>query len=70
MSVRFTKRLGSTRVPRVQFGVPPNCGGARSQVFTRSHPQQRRRSPVLGGTPETTRETRVLQLRTEGYRHE
>lgn len=61
MSVRRTKRMCSTRVSRVQFGVPPNCGETRHQTLTRLRHQQRRPSPVSGGTPETTRGTRVLQ---------
>ena len=28
-SPKSARHLGSTRVSRVQFGVPPNCGGAR-----------------------------------------
>lgn len=69
MSVSLPKRTGSTRVPRVQFGVTPNCGGARRQTFTRSLHQQRRRSPVSGATPETTRGTRVLQQSNESARY-
>jgi hypothetical protein len=61
MNFRFTKRAGSTRVPRVQFGVPPNCGETRRHTPTRTRHQQRRPFPVSGGTPETTRATRVLQ---------
>lgn len=69
MSVSFSQRAGSTRVSRVQFGVPPNCGATGRQTSARSRHQQRRRAPVSGDTPETTRETRVLQLRNEGCRH-
>ena len=51
--------LGSTRVSRVHFGVPPKCGeGFRhweklTDRLTFTPPS------VSGGTPETTRETRV-----------
>jgi hypothetical protein len=69
MSAILPKRAGSTRVSRVQFGVPPNCGETRRQTFARSRHQQRRHSPVSGETPETTRETRTLHLRIEGYHH-
>jgi hypothetical protein len=53
-----TVAVGSTRVSRVQFGVPPNCVGARTTVLDRrktasSVPK------VSGVTPETTRGTRV-----------
>lgn len=68
MSVSLAQRACSTRVSRVQFGVPPNCGEARGLTLNRSHhPQHRPR--VSGATPETTRETRVLQLRIETLRH-
>ena len=69
MSVKFAQRLGSTRVPRVQFGVPPNCSETRHLAFTCSRYSMRRLSPVSGGTPETTRETRVLQQSNESARH-
>jgi hypothetical protein len=65
MRLRFTKRACSTRVPRVQFGVPPNCGGAHDLALDRSHHEQRRPSPVSGATPETTRGTRVLHPSNE-----
>jgi hypothetical protein len=44
---------GSTRVSRVQFGVPPNCGGGRTSF-------ERRSRLVSGATPETARGTRAL----------
>ena len=69
MSVRLTKRSCSTRVSRVQFGVSPNCGGACDLAHNRTCQQQRRPSPVSFATPETTRETRVLQLRIGSFRH-
>lgn len=68
MSVRLTQRACSTRVSRVQFGVSPNCGGARELVIDRPHHPERR-PRVSGATPETTRETRVLQLRIGSFRH-
>ncbi len=68
MSVSLAQRACSTRVSRVQFGVPPNCGEARGLTLNRSHHPQRR-PHVSGATPETTRETRVLQLRIGTLRH-
>jgi len=52
--------VGGTRVSRVQFGVPPNCHGARATEFRRMNNSNLCPSPVSGVTPETTRETRVL----------
>lgn len=69
INVRLTQRACSTRVSRVQFGVSPNCGGARGQAFTRSRHSMHRAPSVSGATPETTRETRVLQLRIGIFRH-
>ena len=54
--------VGSTRVSRVQFGVPPNCHGARATEFRRMNNSNLCPSPVSGVTPETTRETRVLPI--------
>ena len=68
MSVKLTQRACSTRVGRVQFGVSPNCGGAHGIALARPHHPQRR-PPVSGAMPETTRETRVLQLRIASFRH-
>ena len=61
MNWRLSNLGCSTRVSRVQFGVPPNCGRTRGQTFGRTRYQSSHVSPVSGGTPETTRETRVLQ---------
>ena len=69
MSMSLTQCACSTRVSRVQFGVPPNCGRARGLALIRTQHQQHHPSPVSGGTPETTRETRVLQLRIGSLRH-
>jgi hypothetical protein len=69
MRARLTKRACSTRVPRVQFGVPPNCGETRRHTPTRTRHQQRRPFPVSGATPETTRGTRVLQPSDESARY-
>lgn len=68
MIVRFAQPLCSTRVSRVQFGVSPNCGGARGFALVRTHHPQRRPC-ISGATPETTRETRVLQSRIGSLRH-
>ena len=51
--------VGGTRVSRVQFGVPPNCYGARATEFRRVNTSNLCPSSVSGVTPETTRETRV-----------
>jgi hypothetical protein len=52
--------VGSTRVPRVQFGVPPNCRGARGLAVCHPHTRSVCTPPVSGVTPETTRQRRVL----------
>ena len=59
--MELTKAVGSTRVPRVQFGVPPNCGGAHPTVFSRTNNGVARSPQVSGTTPETARGTRALQ---------
>ena len=56
----FTNAVGSTRVPRVHFGVPPNCVGVRSTVPGRTNDGNQHPLPVSGAAPETTRGTRVL----------
>ena len=58
--IKPTKAVGSTRLRRVQFGVPPNCIGARTICVKRMANGDVRRQQVSGATPETTRETRVL----------
>jgi NADH-quinone oxidoreductase subunit M len=55
-----TVAVGSTRVSRVQFGVPPNCVGARTIGFDQMKNSEPSPQAVSGVTPETTRETRVL----------
>jgi NADH-quinone oxidoreductase subunit M len=55
-----TMAVGSTRVSRVQFGVPPNCVGVRATVLDRTNDGRLRPPQVSGATPETTRGTRVL----------
>jgi len=69
MKPRREKISGSTRVSRVQFGVPPNCGEARDFAFVRTNYTQPCVLPVSGATPETTRRRRVLHTRTEDFRH-
>jgi hypothetical protein len=69
MRVRITKCASSTRGPRVQFGVPPNCGETHCFALARPRHQQRRPRPVSGATPETTRETRVLPPTDESVRY-
>jgi hypothetical protein len=55
----FTMAVGSTRLRRVQFGVPPNCHGRRTIDIDRMNNGKLRSQKVSGATPETTRETRV-----------
>ena len=60
MKIKFTRAVGSTRLRRVQFGVPPNCRGERTIDIDRTNNGKLRSQKVSGATPETTRETRVL----------
>jgi len=60
MKINFTRAVGSTRLRRVQFGVPPNCCGRRTIDIDRMNNGNLRSQKVSGATPETTRETRVL----------
>jgi len=69
MKVAFENYFGSTRVSRVQFGVPPNCGEARGYAVNRTRNQNPCVPPVSGATPETTRRRRVLPTRIENFRH-
>jgi hypothetical protein len=59
MKKNFTRAVGSTRLRRVQFGVPPNCHGRRTIDIDRMNNGKLRSQKVSGATPETTRETRV-----------
>ena len=59
MRTEFTNAVGSTRVSRVQFGVPPNCHGVHAIGFARVNSGNLYWQTVSGATPETTRETRV-----------
>ena len=52
--------VGGTRVPRVQFGVSPDCVGKRTVEMIRMNNSQLCPHTVSGVTPETTRGTRVL----------
>ena len=61
-----TIAVGSTRVSRVQFGVPPNCHGARATEFRRGNVRNLCQPSVSGVTPETTRRRRVLPT-TSGH---
>ena len=54
-----TVAVGSTRVSRVQFGVPPNCVGMRTIGFDQTKAGKLSSQAVSGVTPETTRGTRV-----------
>jgi hypothetical protein len=60
MKMRLLKDVGSTRLRRVQFGVPPNCIGARAMGVDRTNNGALPPRKVSGATPETTRGTRVL----------
>ena len=60
VKTQFTSAVGSTRLRRVQFGVPPNCHGRRAIGFARANSDNLCWQKVSGATPETTRETRVL----------
>ena len=60
MKKNFTRAVGSPRLRRVQFGVPPNCHGRRTIDIDRMNNGKLRSQKVSGATPETTRETRVL----------
>jgi hypothetical protein len=60
MRTEFTNAVCSTRLRRVQFGVPPNCHGARAIGFVQVNSGNQPWQTVSGATSETTRETRVL----------
>ena len=68
MTIRPTIAVGSTRVARVQFGVPLNCVGGRTICVTRMDNGSLRLPDVSGATPETTRETRVLPCFSTHFR--
>jgi len=55
-----TVAVGSTRLRRVQFGVPPNWVGTQATEIEHTRSSDLRPQAVSGVTPETTRETRVL----------
>ena len=59
MKIEQTKAVGSTRLRRVQFGVPPNCHGAYAIGSAGADSGNLHWQTVSGATPETTRETRV-----------
>ena len=69
MKWRFSNIVGSTRVSRVQFGVPPNCGRERKFAFYRVLSQRLKVSPVSGETPEATRQRRVLPIAIKSFLH-
>ena len=60
MVMKPIKAVRSTRLRRVQFGVPPNYIGARTACERQMADGDVRQQKVSGATPETTRETRVL----------
>jgi hypothetical protein len=60
MKMRLTKIVCSTRLRRVQFGVPPNCHGVPATVGCQRIISKLLWQSVSGVTPETTRGTRVL----------
>jgi NADH-quinone oxidoreductase subunit M len=55
-----TLAVGSTRLWRVQFGVPPNYTGTRTTGIGPTSNGELHSQTVSGVTPETTRGTRVL----------
>jgi hypothetical protein len=55
-----TVAVGSTRLRRVQFGVPPNCVGVHTIDFDQTKAGKPSPQAVSGVTPETTCGTRVL----------
>ena len=59
MNNEFTKVTGGTGLRPVQFGVTPNCGGARSPAFGRTSNSDVQMPSVSGATPETTGVTPV-----------
>jgi NADH-quinone oxidoreductase subunit M len=59
-----TVAIGSTRLRRVQFGVPPNWIGTRAAGMDQTNNGGLRPQAVSGATPETTRGTRVLPNRS------
>jgi hypothetical protein len=69
MSFELADRLCSTRVSRVQFGVPPNCGEARGFALARWFCSLPGVLTVSGETPETTRQRRVLPARRGDFSH-
>ena len=56
------KNVGSTRVPRVQCGVPLHCFCKYRNSFVPAIYSNRSLPTVSGETPETTRGTRVLPI--------
>jgi hypothetical protein len=60
MKTKLTKAVGSTRLRRVQFGVPPNCCREHTIDIDRTNSGKQCSQKVSGATPEITRETRVL----------
>jgi NADH-quinone oxidoreductase subunit M len=55
-----TVTVGSTPLQRVQSGIPPNCGGRRAIGFNQMKDRKLSPQAIPGGTPETTRGTRLL----------
>ena len=71
MRANRTNSVGSTRVTRVQFGVPPNCFWAREIAGGQISFSQCcvLPPPVSGATPETTRQRRVLPTAIGEFQH-
>jgi hypothetical protein len=59
MKNEFTRIAGGTGLRPVQFGVTPNCGGARTTAFGRTNISGVQMPSVSGVTPETTGVTPV-----------
>jgi hypothetical protein len=59
MKMEFAKSVGGTSLWPVQFGITPNCGGARPTGFWHQLTENVRQRSVSGATPETTGATPV-----------
>ena len=60
MAQSETVLVGGTRVPRVQFGVAPNCDGVVTTAVAGTLTSDLHSDDVSGATPETARGTRAL----------
>jgi hypothetical protein len=63
MKIQLTEALGGTGLRPVQFGVTPNCGGARPTAFGQTDYSGVLPPSVSGVTPETTGVTPVPPIK-------